>query len=143
MSTDSRELVLPTQAERPLANLPPGGPRRRPMDYAAIRQRVSIGQILALVGFQPASRRGDQVRGKCPIHGSDRDRSRVFSVNLRRNVYRCFSPRCASKGNQLDLYVAATGLSPYDAVIDLCSKLGMDVPYLEQRRGTRTPTTKE
>jgi len=125
------------------ACLPRGRPPRQPIDYGALRQQVSMAEVLALVRFQPASRRGDQVRGKCPIHVSDRDRSRVFSANLRRNVYQCFSPRCASKGNQLDLYVAWTGLSLYDAAIDLCAKLGIDVPYLAQRRGTRTQSIKE
>ena len=120
------------------ACLPRNMPRRQPIDYGALRLQVSMVQVLTLVGFQPASRRGDQVRGKCPVHVSDRERSRAFSANLRRNVYQCFSPRCGSKGNQFDLYVAATGLSLYDAAVNLCEKLGIDVPYLAQRRGTRS-----
>lgn len=44
----------------------------------------------------PIARRGEQVRGPCPIHCAGRPPSRSFSANLKKNAYRCF--RCGSCG---------------------------------------------
>ncbi len=104
---------------------------RRAVDFAELRRRASIAQVLEVLEFTPVARSGYQLRGPCPVHRSTRENSRVFSVNLDRNVYRCFKPSCDSKGNQLDLYAAVTGLPLYDAAIELCEKLGIDVPWKE------------
>jgi DNA primase len=106
---------------------------RRPIDFCALRGLVTMAEVLSLLGFRAASRQGDQVRGKCPVHASEHEKSRVFSANLRRNVYQCFSRRCGSKGNQFDLWIAATGLPAYEAAVSLCERLGKDVPYLPPR----------
>ena len=113
------------------ASLPARRCSRRPIDFRAVRELVSMGEILSLLKFRPASIRGDQVRGKCPLHESENERSRVFSANLRRNVFQCFSRRCRSKGNQFDLWVKATRLPRYEAAVELCLRLGKDVPYLD------------
>jgi len=94
-----------------------------------------MADVLSLLAFRPASRRGDQVRGKCPLHVSENERSRTFSANLRRNIYQCFSRKCGLKGNQLDLWAQATRLQAYEAAVELCARLGKDVPYIA-RRGT-------
>jgi len=107
---------------------------RRPIDYAALRQLVSISQVLQVIEFAPTGRSGVQVRGPCPIHKSTRPRSRIFSANLDRNIYQCFKASCGSKGNQLDLYAAVTGLPLYEAATQLCNKLHLDVPWKEPRR---------
>ena len=70
------------------------------IDFHAVRSEVSMKEVLELLGFVPAARRGDQVRGACPIHGSTSPRSRSFSANLGKNTFRCF--KCGSEGNQLD-----------------------------------------
>ena len=89
--------------------------------------------MLELIDFHPLSRSGSQVRGPCPVHHSTSEKSRVFSVNLAKNTYQCFAKKCGSKGNQLDLYVAASGLPIYEAALELCQMLGIDVPRKETR----------
>src|SRR5262249_9482678 len=82
--------------------------------------------LLELLGFRAGRILGDQVRGACPIHGSTSRRSRSFSATLRKNTYQCF--KCGSAGTQLDLWAAATYQSIYDAAVDLCGKLHVEVP---------------
>jgi DNA primase len=102
------------------------------IDFAAARARIPLGDVLELLGFRPCESRGDQVRGPCPVHHSTSPSSRSFSANLRRHIYQCF--RCGSRGNQLDLYAQATGLSLFEATVTLCQRLGCEVPWIA--RGT-------
>ena len=99
----------------------------RSIHFAEVRKSITLGEVLALLDFVVVERSGQEVRGRCPIHGSTSPKSRSFSANVGRNVYRCFS--CGSAGNQLDLYAAATGLPLYAAAIDLCTRLGREVPW--------------
>ncbi len=96
------------------------------IDYAELRARVRIADVLRLCGFKAAEVMGDQARGPCPIHGSTSPNSRSFSANLRKNTFRCF--KCGAAGNQLDLWVAFTKLPLHAAALDLCKKLGIEVP---------------
>ena len=57
-------------------------------------------RVLELIDYRPTSRRGHQLRGACPFHPPDRPRSRCFSVELKRGIFRCFT--CGAQGNQLD-----------------------------------------
>ena len=98
------------------------------VDFRAVREAVSIRDVLKLVGFVARETRGDQLRGPCPIHGSTSPKSRIFSVHLARNAFRCF--KCGSSGNQLDLWAAVTKTDLHAATIDLCRRLQIDVPWL-------------
>jgi DNA primase len=98
--------------------------------YQEVRSLVTMARVLDLLGFVVQERSGDEVRGACPVHGSTAPRSRSFSANLARNVYRCF--RCGSAGNHLDLYAAATHQALYAAAIELCERVGCDVPWVEK-----------
>ncbi|MBI3466114.1 MAG: hypothetical protein HY000_24125 [Planctomycetes bacterium] len=102
------------------------------LDYRAIRDGISLAQVLDLIGFVPFERRGDQLRGPCPIHGSTTPKSRSFSASLSKHAYRCF--RCGSSGNQLDLWAAASGLPLHQATIELCERLGLSVPHAGDTR---------
>src|SRR3972149_4542840 len=82
------------------------------VDYRALREAVTIAQVLELIGWTPVARRGRQSRGSCPMHKSSSERSRSFSVNLATNVFQCFG--CGGGGNQLDLLAAVTGLPIYE-----------------------------
>ena len=108
------------------------------IDYAAIRQRITIRRVLELIEYQPTVMRGDQWRGPCPLetHASARDRDRCFSVNLARNVFLCF--RCQCSGNQLDLWTAVTAQPLYPASIELCQRAGIEVPSVSQSRNSKT-----
>ncbi len=72
------------------------------IDYAALREQISIEQVLTQLGHIDKMRGGIQRRGPCPIHGSQSTRSKTFSANLDRNVFQCF--KCGAKGNVLDLW---------------------------------------
>ena len=105
------------------------------IDYAVLRQRLRLGQVLELLGFVPSSRHGAQVRGPCPVHGGRAPRSRSFAAHLERHCWHCF--RCGAGGNALDLWMAATRLPLYAAALDLCRRLHLAIP----RRPARSPPT--
>jgi DNA primase len=87
--------------------------------------------VLELIGFVPSQPHGDQLRGACPIHGSTSRKSRIFSVNLARNAFRCFT--CGSSGNQLDLWAAVTKTDLHAATIQLCERLQIGIPWIAPR----------
>src|SRR5579863_3446590 len=103
------------------------------IDFQAIRAAVSLQAVLDLLRFAASERKADQLRGPCPIHGSQSPQSRSFSAILKRNAFRCFT--CGAAGNQLDLWSRAQSLSLYDAAIDLCQRLQIPVPRLAQQAG--------
>jgi DNA primase len=98
------------------------------IDFRLARSRVRLLEVLELVGFAPCWRRGDQVRGPCPVHGSRAPRSRSFAAHLGKGVWYCF--RCGAGGNVLDLWVAVTRQPLHAAVIDLYRRLGREMPWL-------------
>jgi DNA primase len=100
------------------------------VNYRQLRSVISIAEVLQLIGFVPVQTCGPQLRGPCPVHASCFKSSRVFSVNLKTNAYRCF--KCGSTGNQLDLYAAVTKKSLYEAAIDLCEKLNCPTPWIHR-----------
>jgi DNA primase len=102
----------------------------------AHRHRV----VLRLLGVEAAK---SQHRGSCPLHGSTRGTSRCFSANQEKNVSRCF--KCGQSGNALDLWAKATNQTPYDAAIDLCGRLGIELPTLTSvsRNRGEEPVTSE
>jgi len=98
------------------------------VDFAVLRKRISMVDVLHLLEFQPCSRHGDQLRGPCPVHGSSNPRSRSFSVNLRLGRYHCFG--CGSRGNALELCSAVRGISVWASAIELCESLRVEVPWI-------------
>ncbi len=97
------------------------------VDFARVRTEIRMEQVLNLLGFQPSHRSGVQWYGPCPLHESRPGRGRSFSVNVALGRYYCHG--CHSHGNQLELWAAARKLSLYQAAIDLCYRLGRDVPW--------------
>jgi DNA primase len=106
------------------------------IDFKQVREQIPIRQVLDLLGFVPTARAGVRLRGPCPIHGSRFARSRVFSVSLVHNRYRCF--KCQSAGTQLALWAAVHNLSIHAAAIDLCQRQGIPVPWLTSQQSPRT-----
>jgi DNA primase len=108
------------------------------IDYAALRRRLTLGQVLELLGFVPSARCADQVRCPCPVHGSRTADSRSFAAHLQRQCWHCF--RCGAHGNALDLWAATSKLPLYEAALDLCQRLHLDVPWLGARQAdARSP----
>ena len=101
------------------------------VDFERIRAVVTMEQVLNLLGFEPSSRSGSQWYGRCPLDdcGTGRGRRR-FSVNVASGRYYCH--RCRSHGNSLELWAAATKQSVYQAAIDLCRRLGCDIPWIRR-----------
>jgi DNA primase len=97
--------------------------------FQEVRVLVTMTQVLDLLGFAAVERSGAQVRGPCPVHRSTSPKSRCFSANLTRGLYRCFG--CGSAGNHLDLYAAATRQSLFGAALDLCDRVGCDIPWIK------------
>jgi DNA primase len=100
------------------------------VDFDRIRTEIKMEQVLDLLGFQPSSRSGAQWYGSCPLHERGLRRRRSFSVNVAIGRYCCH--RCHSCGNQLELWAAATRLPLRQAAIDLCRRLGRDIPWIER-----------
>jgi len=102
------------------------------LDYRRARAELRLAEVLHLIGYEPRSRLGQQLRGPCPLHGSRSPTSRVFSVHLGKNLYHCF--RCGAGGNALELWAALTRLPLHAAVLDLCERLHHPVPWLHDPR---------
>jgi DNA primase len=98
------------------------------IDYRQARSRLRLAEVLELIGYRPRWIVGPQWRGPCPLHGSRSPTSRSFAAHVEKNVYHCF--RCGAAGNVLDFWVAWTRQHLHAAVLDLCQRLGQDVPWL-------------
>lgn len=100
------------------------------VDFDRVRSEITMEQVLNLLGFEPVSRTGEQWYGVCPLHESRSGHRRSFSVNVALGRYCCHG--CRSRGNQLELWAAATKRPLYQAAIDLCDRLGRDVPWIRR-----------
>ena len=100
------------------------------VDFNALRAEITTEQVLMLLGFRPLSRSGAQWYGVCPLHEPTSRRNRCFSVNLALGRYYCH--RCRSHGNQLELWAAAIKLPLHQAAIELCHRLGREVPWIRR-----------
>lgn len=96
------------------------------IDFAPVKEALSLAEVLALLRFTPSSTKGHQQRGPCPIHGSKDAKSRSFSANLADHTFQCF--KCGAHGNALDLWAVTSRQTIYDAAVDLCRQLGRPVP---------------
>ena len=112
----------------------PGQQRGRklaPIDFPRVKQEISILDVLKLMGWEPNARRqgGAELRGKCPVHGSKSETSKIFAVSPSKNAFNCFS--CGAHGNQIDLAAHHFGI-PADqsvkVIVALCRELGREIP---------------
>ncbi len=100
------------------------------VDFRLLCERISMREVLYLLQFEPTVRCGDQWRGPCPVHRTSNTRSRSFSVNLRLGRYHCFS--CGSRGHALELWSVVRGVSLYQAALELCTRLGLEPPWVRR-----------
>jgi DNA primase len=105
------------------------------LDYAALRAQIPIRRVLQQRNYVPLTIRGDQWRGVCPIHDPLTAQACDFSVNVRKDVFRCF--HCGAQGNQLDLWSLLTDRPLYEASLDLCRRLGIKPPQLPPLRNPK------
>ena len=102
------------------------------IDFRAVRELVTVADVLDLINFEAHGAASGGLRGPCPVHRSRSATSRSFAVDVKQRIYRCFG--CGSAGNHLDLYVAVTGQGIYQAALELCEKLHRDVPWIAPKR---------
>jgi DNA primase len=101
------------------------------VDFNRVRAEITMEQVLRLLRFEPSSRSWVQWYGSCPLHESKSGSSRrSFSVNMVVGRYYCH--RCHSHGNPLELWAAATKLPLHQAAIDLCNRLGREIPWIRR-----------
>ena len=98
------------------------------IDYAALRDRITMEEVLELVGFHPVRRVGNRVRGRCPFGCGDSPRDFVANLDVRR--YRCFG--CGRRGNQLELWATIQGQSFHPAALHLCQRLNIAPPLIHR-----------
>jgi DNA primase len=107
------------------------------IDFTLLRRQISLTQVLDLIGFTATTRCGPQARGPCPVHGSKSPRSRSFAAHVAKNCWHCFG--CGAGGNALDLYLAVTKLPVYEGALELCARLGIEVPRHAPRTSRSPP----
>jgi DNA primase len=94
-----------------------------------LRDRTDIVEVIgAHVQLRKAGR---SYVGLCPFH---QEKSPSFNVNRERQIYHCFG--CQKGGDAISFLMEVEGLSFTDAVRDLASRAGIDVPE-EFTRGRR------
>jgi DNA primase len=100
------------------------------VNFDRLRAEITMEEVLRLLAFEPTGRSGRQWYGRCPLHKAKAKRSRCFSVNVALRRYYCH--RCHSHGNPIELWAAATQLPLYQAAIDLCQRLGREIPWIQR-----------
>jgi transposase len=138
--TTANSTVEPTAS--PVKPATPSPTNTRPkVDYAFLRQQVTMEQVLEYLGLMTELRScGDQRRGPCPVHSHPGDAKRTFSVHLGKNAFQCFHADCGVKGNVLDLWAAIHRLPLYDAALNLAETFHLlrnreEEPVARTRRG--------
>jgi hypothetical protein len=109
------------------------------IDYAEVRRRVTMVQVLDLLHYTLRECNGERGRGRCPLSciqsAAARRPDRCASFDLAKNHWRCHA--CTRGGNHLDLYAALVGESLYCATLRLCGEVGMSLPILPNPRKQR------
>ncbi len=118
VTTAASTVAPPAAAVNPAAA---AKPRPRPkVDYAFLRQQVTLAQVLEHLGLLGNLRgRGQQRRGPCPIHSQPNDPHHTFSAHLGKHVFQCFQADCGAHGNVLDFWAAVQHLPLYEAALHL------------------------
>lgn len=88
------------------------------VDFNAVKAAVTMQMVLDHYGINGLPKSGEELRGPCPIHKGTRP-SKTFTVNLRKNAFKCFSTSCEARGNVLDFVAAMENCSVRDAALKL------------------------
>ena len=109
------------------------------VDYAFLREQITLEQVLQRLDYWDRLRgRGAQRYGPCPFHVSKREKSRSFSVHLKKQAFRCCHPTCHVQGNALDLWARARQLPLYEAALDLARTFTLQLQR-NREETTRNP----
>lgn len=111
-----------SESKRPLQGHPPYGLRK---GIEAIKAEVSVEQYLRDRGVEVKRN-----RARCLVHDGDNPQS--FSVYPDQGRWHCF--RCNEGGDVIDLCRAVEGGEPWEAMMSLAMRFGVELP------NTRTET---
>jgi hypothetical protein len=105
------------------------------LDFTHLKRQLPIQRVLEhLQLFSQLRGCGSQRRGPCPVHGQGQ--GRTFSVHLEENIFQCFDPKCAIKGDIIDLWAAVKSLKLRDAALELVTLFNLEhAPVTEKRHG--------
>ena len=107
---------------------------RKPLNFAALKNQISITDVLHSHGWTEATSKGQQLRGPCPVHQAEAaDRS--FAVNSGKNTFCCHS--CGCQGNAIDLITALSKEPLLEAVWNWIEQAGIEPTLLEQQTKKR------
>lgn len=98
------------------------GEKKDWVDFRAVKEAVNIDEVLEHYGLHSidwAKPSDEERRGKCPFPGSNCKGARSFCINVKRNIFHCFS--CKARGNVLDFVAKMEGCSIRDAGLKLAS----------------------
>lgn len=99
--------------------------KRRPIDLVALRAIHPI-RVLTLHGWHPTLHQGEYYRGPCIWRECACKHVRIMRVGPQ--LAKCY--RCQRWGDAVSLHATFTGKPVYEAALDLCDRLRMEVPYI-------------
>ncbi len=112
----------------------PHVPSESTVDFSFVREQIGFDRVLSHLGLRDTFRGQIQLRGACPLCQS----AGTFSVNLKKNVYRCFHSGC-SQGNVLDFWSALKGAPLLAAAHDLAHTFGLETQRIQPPQPHKTP----
>jgi transposase len=103
------------------------------VDFSFVREQIGFDRVLGHLGLRDTFRGQTQLRGACPLCQS----AGTLSVNLKKNVYRCFHSGC-SQGNVLDFWSALKGVPLLAAAHDLAHTFGLVTQRIQPTQPNKT-----
>ena len=92
------------------------------VDFRIIKAAVTMQMVLDHYDIT-LKKSGHELRGKCPIHRGSNNKH--FSVNVSKNVFKCFFAQCDAHGNVLDFVAAMEQCSVREAATKLTDWFAM------------------
>jgi DNA primase len=86
------------------------------VDFKIIKAAITINMVLDRYGVV-LKKTGQELRGKCPIHRGSNNKH--FTVNVTKNVFKCFFESCGAHGNVLDFVASMERCSVREAAVKL------------------------
>jgi DNA primase len=116
------------------------------VDFKAVKQAVSIEQLVTRYGITLRKVNATSLRGRCPlpVHGS-KDSRQSFTVNTAKNVWSCLSASCVTArggskgGNTLDLVAAMEQCSIRDAALKIAEWFSLAVSTEAPKQSHQEP----
>src|SRR5690606_3717884 len=106
--------------------------KRRPLNFAKLRDLISMPQVLELLAWKSTRASRGTLRGSCPTHCSQSEKDSSFAVNVDKKAFCCH--RCGAQGNALDLWATTQNLALLDAAWDLIERFNIEPPLMKTEK---------